>query len=112
MDCGLLTGIARASNVTVTNVSLTNVNVAASTVDIKFDLAQDNTFSGTDANGASFYDRIWVFVKFWKDGWATDGTVGWAHATLTSGGTNTPTSDGKGAFCQTGTLQTVRWNYV
>ena len=111
--------LAYASNVTVTNVELTNVNESAATVDVEFDLSQANTFSGTDANGASFCDRIWVFVKFWKDGWATDGSVAWGHATLTTGGTVSTyssstktgvTSDGTGAFCQTGANQTVRFD--
>ncbi len=112
-------GQALASNVTVSNVELKNVNVSAGTVDVEFDLSQDNTFSGTDENSQDYCDRIWVFVKFWKDGWATDGSQPWGHAILTSGGTvstyssSTKTgvaSDGMGAFCATGDNQTVRFD--
>jgi len=110
---GFWAGQARASNVTISNVSLTNVNQTNSTVDVKFDLTQDNTFSGTDDNGQSFYDRIWVFVKFWRTSpaWPTDGSSAWKHATLISGGTATPVSGGKGAFCQVGANQTLRWSF-
>jgi len=100
---------AFANNVTVSNVVLQNRDVEAGTVEVKFDLAQDNTFSGTDANSQTFYDRIWVFVKYWVVGTDSE-TTGWHHATL-SAGTATPTSDGKGAFCQVGTNQTLVWTY-
>jgi len=88
-------------------------------MDVKFDLSWDNSYSGTDANGQAFFDRAWVFVKFWKSTW-DQATQPWGHATLTTGGTlstysattNTGiTSDGKGAFASPGIGQTVRWNY-
>ena len=102
---------AEANNISVTNVSLQNQSVANSTVEVKFDLTWENTFSGTDANSASFYDRAWVFVKY-SVGGAPAETVGWKHATLTSGGTVTPeASDGKGAIVNIGTNQTVKWYY-
>ena len=100
---------ARANNLTVSNVVLQNRDVEAGTVEVKFDLAQDNTFSGVDANSQTFYDRIWVFVKYWVVGTDSE-TTGWHHAAL-SAGTVTPTSDGKGAFCQVGTNQTLVWTY-
>lgn len=102
---------AEANNIAVSNVSLQNQSVANATVEVKFDLTWDNTFSGTDANSASFYDRAWIFVKY-SVGGAPSATVGWKHATLTSGGTVTPeASDGKGAIVNIGTNQTVKWYY-
>jgi len=100
---------AWANNIAVSNVSLQNQSVANATVEVKFDLTWDNTYSGTDANFASFYDRAWVFVKYSVG--APSATVGWKHATLTSGGTVTPTSDGKGAIVNIGTNKTVKWYY-
>jgi len=105
---------AYASDVDIYNVSLQNANTTNDTVDIKFDLAQDNVMTaGTDANTAAFYDRVWIFVKYSTDSGAT-----WNHATLTTGGSITTyasgigiSADGMGAFCSPGTNQTVRWDY-
>jgi formylglycine-generating enzyme required for sulfatase activity len=99
-----------ANNLTVSNVSLQNQDVVNATVEVKFDITWENSFSGTDGNGASFNDCAWVFVKYWVVG-VDDETTGWHHATLTSGGSVTPTSDGMGAFVNIGTLQTVKWAY-
>ena len=105
---------ALASDVDIYNVSLQNANTTNDTVDVKFDLAQDNVMTaGTDANSADFYDRVWIFVKYSTDSGAT-----WNHATLTTGGSITTyasgigiSADGMGAFCSPGTNQTVRWGY-
>jgi len=105
---------AYASDVDVYNVSLQNVDTTGNTVDIKFDLAQDNVMTpGTDANAADFYDRVWIFAKYSTDSGAT-----WNHATFTTGGSITTyasgvgiSADGMGAFCEPGTNQTVRWAY-
>jgi len=111
---------ACASNATVSSVSITNVNSTAGTADINFTLSQDNTFSGTDANFKDFFDRVWIFVKFWDSTW-TEGATAWGHATLTTGGTlgtysSTTgigiTSDGKGAFAKPGAGQTLRWQFT
>ena len=107
---GLWTIPAEANNISVTNVSLQNQSAANGTVEVKFDLTWNNSYSGTDANSASFYDRAWIFVKY-SVGGAPDATVGWKHATLTSGGTVTPTADGKGAIANIGIDQTVKWYY-
>lgn len=107
----LLASTAFANNVAVSSVSLQNKNLGAGTVEIKFNLTQDNTYSGTDANNNQFYDRVWVFVKFWVDGVNSE-TTGWSPALhLISGGTLAPASDGKGAFAQVGNNQTLKWNY-
>ena len=118
MTCGLLTisysvlaTPAFASNVAVSDAVLQNKNLGEGTIEIKFTLSQDNTFSGTDDNSAAFYDRIWVLVKYWVVG-ADSETTGWHHATLTTGGTVTPASDGMGAFCSTGADQVVKWSYA
>ncbi len=111
--------LASAHNIQVSNVSLQNVDATAKTIDIKFDLTWENSFTGTDANGKTFYDRAWVFVKFWNNA-STVGAVPWQHATLMPGGTLVAydqtagvgiSADSKGAFCKPGYNQTVRWNY-
>ena len=110
MTCGLWTTPAYANNISVSNTVLQNQDVANSTVEISFDLTWQNPFSGTDANSAAFYDRAWIFVKYWVVDIDSE-TTGWHHATLTSGGTVTPASDGKGAIVNIGTAQTVKWYY-
>ena len=113
---------AMANNATISSVTLQNIDTTNDTVDIKFDLSQDNVMiAGTDANGASFYDRVWIFAKYSTDSGAT-----WNHAILTAGGSvstysggvgitddglGASTDDGVGAFCSPGPNQTVRWNY-
>ncbi|MFA5437155.1 MAG: SUMF1/EgtB/PvdO family nonheme iron enzyme [Candidatus Omnitrophota bacterium] len=106
----LSASFAYANNVAVSGVTLENKDLGNGTVDIKFNLSQDNTYSGTDGNGAQFYDRIWVFAKYWVEG-VNGETTGWSHATLISGGSIAPVSDGKGAFAQVGDNQTLRWSY-
>ncbi|WP_128699359.1 formylglycine-generating enzyme family protein [Candidatus Velamenicoccus archaeovorus] len=106
---------AHANNIKVSDVSLQNLDSTAGTVDIKFDVSWDNSFTRTDSNGNATFDRAWVFVKY-----QIGGTGAWYHATLVSGGslssyaTSTAigiTSDGKGAFCKAGPSQTIRWNF-
>jgi formylglycine-generating enzyme required for sulfatase activity len=106
---------AYANNIKVSDVSLQNLDSTAGTVDIKFDVSWDNSFTRTDSNGNAYFDRAWVFVKY-----QIGGTGAWYHATLVSGAslgsysTSTAigiTSDGKGAFCKAGPSQTLRWNY-
>lgn len=111
-------GIAYANDVEVSNVSLQNYNGSASpkTVDIKFDLSQKNVFPAglTDGNGASYFDRVWIFVKYFNNAWAAD--TAWKHATIVAGGSVGAysggtgfTADGKGAFVRPGVNQTLRW---
>ena len=115
--CLLFTYDAWANNIRVENVTLyKSDSQPAGTMDIKFGVIWDNSFSGTDANSQSYFDRAWVFVKY-----GTGSPTVWAHATLTTGGsltaysatTNTGISaDGMGAFASPGTGQTVRWSYT
>jgi len=101
---------AFANNISVGNTVLQNQDLENGTVEVKFDLTWQNPFSGTDANGAGFYDRAWIFVKYWVVGTDSE-TTGWHHATLASGGTVTPVSDSTGAFVEIGGNQIVKWNY-
>ena len=115
-------GEAHANNIRVENVSLyKSADQPAGTIDIKFDVIWDNPVSGTDGNSAAFFDRAWIFVKFWDSTVMYQATQPWGHAILTTGGslstysatTNTGISaDGIGAFASPGTGQTVRWNYA
>ena len=100
---------AYAHNIAVANTVLQDYNAGANTAGVKFDVTWEHPFSGTDANSAAFYDRAWIFVKYWVVGTDNENT-GWHHATLTSGGTVTPMSDGKGAFVSIGANQVVKWN--
>ena len=101
---------AVANNIAVSNAVLQNQSVENSTVEVSFDVTWQNPFSGTDANDAAFYDKAWICVKYWVVGTDSE-TTGWHHATLASGGTVIPTSDGKGAFVNIGASQTVHWYY-
>ncbi|MFA5039463.1 MAG: SUMF1/EgtB/PvdO family nonheme iron enzyme [Candidatus Omnitrophota bacterium] len=114
--CGLLPDTAFANNVSVSNVKLQNLDATAGTIEIKFDLSWDNTFNGTDENGQAFFDRAWVFAKFYR---ADTGV--WDHVPLSTGGTvaayNTTdktgiTADGVGAFLKPGANQTFVWQYT
>jgi len=107
-----------ANDADVYSVSLQNYRASATpkTVDVQFFLAQKNVFPAglTDANSATYNDRLWVFVKYFNTAWAAN--TAWKHATLVSGGSVGTfsggvgiTSDGKGAFCRTGVNQTLRW---
>ncbi|MDD5660889.1 MAG: SUMF1/EgtB/PvdO family nonheme iron enzyme [Candidatus Omnitrophica bacterium] len=115
-SCLLLVSSALANNITVTNVTLQNLDSASGKVEVKFDLNWENYFSGTDGNSQAYFDRAWVFVKFYRADTDT-----WNHARLTTGGnigaysSSTKlgiTSDGVGAFCKPGAGQTVIWNYA
>lgn len=109
-----------ANNLTVSNVSLhRSAGQPSGTIGVKFDLSWDNTFTGMDSNGNVFFDRAWVFIKYFDA--ANDGTdTAWSHATLITGGTIGEydstigagiSTDKKGAFCKPGANQIVYWNY-
>ena len=109
---------AYAYNLRVQNVSLyRSAAQPPNTIGIKFDLLWDGSFSSVDKNGKAFYDRAWVFVKYFKTTDPAD--TAWSHATLIAGGTvgdySSTTgvgisSDKKGAFCKPGANQIVYWN--
>jgi formylglycine-generating enzyme required for sulfatase activity len=69
---------AYANNIAVSNVSLTDQNASAGTVEIQFDISWDNSWR-TSTN----YDAAWVFIKY-----STDSGTTWNHATLKTSGTN------------------------
>ncbi|MCX5677845.1 MAG: SUMF1/EgtB/PvdO family nonheme iron enzyme [Candidatus Omnitrophica bacterium] len=112
---------AMANNITVSNVSLYKASGQPNgTIGIKFDLAWDNSFSAVDNNGNAFFDRAWIFVKYFDAANASTDTA-WSHATLISGGTVSNynaqsgtgiSADQKGAFCRPGTNQIVYWDYT
>jgi formylglycine-generating enzyme required for sulfatase activity len=68
-----------ASNVAVTNVTLTGQNATAETIQIQFDLSWDNSW-----RDSTNYDAIWVFAKYKKTGESEP----WNHVMLKSSGTN------------------------
>ena len=122
----LLATRATANDVNVYDVTEQNYNSGTSpkTLDIKFSISQKNAFSGTDANSAAYYDRVWVFVKWFRSDWPAD--TAWRHATLVTGGTVGAYSGGSvgvglagnnsgnaspylGAFVKAMANQTVRW---
>ncbi|MBI4722479.1 MAG: SUMF1/EgtB/PvdO family nonheme iron enzyme [Candidatus Stahlbacteria bacterium] len=70
-----------ANNIEIANVSLTDQDVVAHSIMVKFDLSWDNSWKYTDT-----WDAAWVFVKFKKSG-----DLIWQHATLSTTGHVPPT---------------------
>lgn len=114
----LAAGTASANDVDAYSVSLQNYTGTPKTVDVQFSLDQKNVSATNlvDGNGAAYYDRIWVFVKYFNTAWPANHA--WGHATLVAGGSIGAysgttgvgfTADGKGAFCRVGVNQTLRW---
>jgi len=69
----LMTCIAMANNVQVSNASLTGQNVSSQYVMVQFDLSWENSWRNN-----TNWDAVWLFVKYRT----ADGT--WGHATLNS----------------------------
>jgi len=124
LACWLWPQSAFANNLTVSNVSLYKVpGQPAGTIAVKFDLTWDNSFTSMDSNGNAFFDRAWVFIKYWNNAWEADSA--WAHGSLISGGSvgdynsatgvgiaaNSDSGKKVGAFCKPGKNQTIFWNY-
>jgi len=117
----LLFGSAKANNIAVANVSLTDQSALFNHVNVKFDLSWDNSWRTLLVPGN--WDTAWVFVKYRVSG------GDWQHATLDSLSANhtapsgseiTPALDGKGVFIyrsSTGsgsnswTNAKLRWKY-
>lgn len=104
---GFLIDKAEANNLSVSNVSLTNVSLIGGTATVQFTISWANSWWISSAPGN--YDAAWVFIKY-----STDSGSTWSHATLKTSGTN-PTgfsagtgtalniivpTDKKGAFLQ------------
>ena len=117
----LLAGTANANNITVSNVSIAEMNTTSGYVMIQYDISWENSWRTSSA--PNNWDAAWLFVKY------RVGTGDWQHATLsTSGGEHTAPagstidagSDGKGVFMYrsadgTGTVSwtnaQLRWEY-
>lgn len=86
-----------ANNITVSNISLENLNEPESWVQVEFDLSWENSWRLNA--GPSNWDAAWVFVKYRVNNGS------WEHAQLAqtdfvaaSGSTIDVTTDGIGAF--------------
>jgi formylglycine-generating enzyme required for sulfatase activity len=117
----LAVGTANANNITVSNVSIAEMNTTSGYVMINFNISWENSWR--ISSGPSNWDAAWLFVKY------RVGTGDWQHATLSttsgqhvapSGSTIAAVSDGKGVFMYrsangTGTVTwtnaQLRWNY-
>jgi formylglycine-generating enzyme required for sulfatase activity len=76
---------AEANNLSVSNVSLTDLGSGSATV--QFTISWDNSWWTTSA--PNNYDAAWVFIKY-----STDSGTNWYHATLkTTDGDNDPLND-------------------
>ncbi len=119
-----MTGIIKANDVVVSNVSLINQTTAGPLAthynNVQFSVSWKNSWR-TSTNESN-YDGCWIFVKYRKQS-----TSVWLHATINAtgqtapaGSTIQPVADGKGAFIYrssngTGdvnyTNAAIRWNY-
>ena len=94
----LLSVLASANNIQVTNATISGQNTTNHTALVNFSVSWENSWrTSTNENN---YDGGWIFVKFRKNG-----TSGWRHATINlsgntaaSGAAITVPADGKGAF--------------
>ncbi len=88
---------SKANNITVSNISLENLNQGSSWVHVEFDLGWQNSWR--ISSGPSNYDAAWVFIKFRKNnGSWKHASISQANSTVPAGNTLDVTSDGMGAF--------------
>lgn len=88
---------SKANNITVSNISLENLNEANNWVHVEFDLAWENSWR--ISSGPSNYDAAWIFIKYRvNNGTWTHGIVSQANSVAAPGSTMDVTSDGIGAF--------------
>ncbi|CAH8283787.1 formylglycine-generating enzyme required for sulfatase activity [Mariniflexile fucanivorans] len=111
--------LTSANNITVSNISLENLNSPQNWVQVEFDLSWENSWRLSA--GPSNWDAAWIFIKYRVN------SGNWAHAQLNqndfvaaSGSTIDITTDGVGAFVYRDTdgsgdlnLQNMRlrWDY-
>ena len=95
-----ITTAISASNITVSNATLSNQDAAKKTTVVQFDLSWDNSFRF--AEGVKNFDAAWVFVKYRIK---NEGDGSWKHAFINptdfvapAGCTINPSSDGAGSF--------------
>lgn len=70
----VLTGSAVANNITVSNVTLTDLDTIGDTVNVRFDVTWENSWRVTAA--PANWDAAWLFIKYHT------GDLVWRHATL------------------------------
>lgn len=116
----LLSVLANANNILVTNASISSQNTTNHTALVNFSISWENSWrTSTNENN---YDGGWIFVKFRKNG-----TTDWRHATINvtgntaaSGAAITVPADGKGAFIYRSAngignvnfaANSIQWNY-
>jgi formylglycine-generating enzyme required for sulfatase activity len=118
----MLWPVLRANNVTLSNISLTDQNIASHYCNIKFDIAWDNSWRTSTAIPLN-WDACWLFAKYRVSGgeWhhCNISTTSGNH-TAPSGSTIAPASDGNGVFIyrsndgngtNTWTNAKLRWEY-
>lgn len=92
-----LTITSKANNITVSNISLENLNEVSNWVNVEFDLSWNNSWR--ISSGPSNWDAAWVFIKYRvNNGTWIHGIVSQANSTAATGSTLEVTSDGIGAF--------------
>ncbi|MCF6279428.1 MAG: formylglycine-generating enzyme family protein [Flavobacteriaceae bacterium] len=88
---------SKANNITVSNISLENLNEVSNWVHVEFDLSWENSWR--ISSGPSNYDVAWVFIKYRVNNGAwTHGIISQANSVASTGATLNVTSDGIGAF--------------
>ena len=91
----LATTASHANNVSVTNVTLGNLDAGSGTTDVTFDLSWDNSWRLS--SGPSNWDAAWVFVKFRVGGQP------WRHAKLLGVG-NAPAGGSVDVYDEVGAM--------
>lgn len=93
----LFSFLCMGNNITVSNITLENLNEPESWVQVEFDLSWENSWR--ISAGPSNWDAAWVFIKYRVN------SGNWAHAQLAqtdfvtaAGSTIDVTNDGVGAF--------------
>ncbi len=88
---------SKANNITVSNISLENLNEAQNWVHVEFDLSWENSWR--ISSGPSNYDAAWIFIKYRRNnGNWTHGIISQANSSVPAGNTLDVTPDSIGAF--------------
>ncbi len=88
---------SKANNITVSNISLVNLNQANSWVNVQFDLSWENSWRVS--SGPSNWDAAWIFIKYRvNNGDWVHGHISQANSSVPAGNTLDVLSSGVGAF--------------